>query len=1003
MTANGRSPTYRPSMVGWVTLLGVALLLHWVTFWLAEGFWFQEVGYTTLLSARLLTQSVLAVLVFGVSFSFLWGNLAIATRYAPGVAIQQTLQQAGFSDGLGGHSEKRLLRLRGLLPLVLGLGLLIGLLLLYHGKIAAQYWQPDFGLTFIPDAVPVQFRLQGVWQLWQELPWKGWGVGALSILAIALVVYPHFCLRAIALLISGCFALILSNHWAIVLAAFYKTSFDRVDPIFQHDLSFFVFSLPMWELLKFWLIGLFVLAFCSISLVYLVANDSLSQGKFLGFSRGQYRHLLSVGGCLMLALSLSHWLDRYELLYSDRGAIYGASYTNVFADLPADSLLSLVALVIGAIALGSGLVSRKPDFSKPVLHSTRPALATRVGVVSSPQLRQWWKYAIALYGIVWAIATFVLPTMVQRAIVQPNELTLEQPYIVRNLDATRQAFNLEPITIETFNPQYALNREAIERNDLTIDNIRLWDARPLLETNRQLQRIRPYYEFPDADLDRYTLPAEGGETSQQQVLIAARELDYSAVPAEAQTWVNEHLIYTHGYGFTLSPVNSVGEGGLPDYMIQGIEQTVIDERVRGVIPTDNPQIYYGEMTNTYVMTATGVRELDYPSGSENVYNTYDGRGGVAIGAGWQRLLYAKHMGDWRIVLAENFTPQTRLLFHRQIMERVKAIAPFLRYDSDPYLVIANVDEPLSSPGTAAIPDIAKRHYLYWVIDAYTTSDRYPYSDPGNNDFNYIRNSVKVVVDAYHGSVNFYIADAADPLIQTWSRAFPNMFQPLDRLPTSLQSHIRYPEDLYRVQSEQLMVYHMTDPQVFYNREDQWRAPNEIYGDEQRLVEPYYLIMKLPTSSSEEFILFRPYAPEQRTNLVAWLAARSDGDNYGKLLLYRFPKQELVYGPEQLEARINQDPVISQQISLWNRRGSRALQGNLLVIPIERSLLYVEPLYIEAEQNRLPILARVIVAYGDRIVMAETLEQALEAVFQSTPTNTPAIIRLLEDEAEVPVP
>jgi hypothetical protein len=344
-----------------------------------------------------------------------------------------------------------------------------------------------------------------------------------------------------------------------------------------------------------------------------------------------------------------------------------------------------------------------------------------------------------------------------------------------------------------------------------------------------------------------------------------------------------------------------------------------------------------------------------------------------------------------MIFTRNFTPATRLLYRRNINERIRAIAPFLRYDSDPYLVVANARDGGEKPQT--------QNFLYWVVDAYTTSDRYPYSDPGKNPFNYIRNSVKVIVDAYHGDVDFYVADPNDPIIKTWQGIFPGMFKPLDAMPATLRQHIRYPEDLFDIQSERLLTYHMTDPQVFYNREDQWEIPTEIYGGKPQPVEPYYLIMKLPAEKSEEFILLHPFTPTKRNNLIAWLAARSDGENYGKLLLYKFPKQQLVYGIEQIEARINQDPIISQQISLWNREGSRALQGNLLVIPIERSLLYVEPLYLEAERNSLPTLVRVIVAYENRIAMAETLEQALQAIFKPTQQVTPPIVRPVEEPAQ----
>jgi uncharacterized membrane protein (UPF0182 family) len=445
----------------------------------------------------------------------------------------------------------------------------------------------------------------------------------------------------------------------------------------------------------------------------------------------------------------------------------------------------------------------------------------------------------------------------------------------------------------------------------------------------------------------------------------------------------------------------VGPGGLPDYFVKDIGVNPVgeptsslntsSERIRDSIPIGQPRLYYGEISNTYVMTGTKVKELDYPSGNENVYNTYDGRGGIALDSLGRRLLFAKYLNDWQMLLTRNFTPQTKLLFRRNIHQRIRAIAPFLRYDQEPYLITADA----TPADEVAAPD---RNYLYWIVDAYTTSDRYPYSDPGEHPFNYIRNSVKVVVDAYNGSVDFYVADFTDPIIQTWQQIFPGLFKPLTELPEPLRSHIRYPVDFFSIQSERLLTYHMTDPQVFYNREDQWQVPNEIYGSQPQLVEPYYLITSLPGSDTEEFILLLPFTPRQRNNLIAWLAARSDGANYGKLLLYEFPKQQLIYGPEQIEARINQDPIISQQISLWNRQGSRAIQGNLLVIPIEQSLLYVEPLYLEAEQNSLPTLVRVIVAYENRIAMAETLDQAIRAVFQTPETAAPAVVRPLEDSA-----
>lgn len=953
------------------------------------------------------------------SLTFLGINLTIAQREnrrkseqlpssPPSLSRQKPLPPAPPLPGQ--------MRFSRLLPLVVLLGVGIGVMVIYHGQIAISHWHPNLTVYGGTSRIPIRFRPEVFWQVGQQMATQPWQWVGLGLGAIALLIYPQPLLWAIALLMSLGFGLVLSEHWTEILPFFNPTEFDLVEPVFNRNVSFYIFQLPIWELMGFWFVGLSTLTLVSVLLSTLLANKSLSQGKFPGFRSAQLRHLHFLGGCLMLAIALSYWLARYELLYSPLGVAYGASFTDTTVRLPADTVLSLTALVLAIILLGRSLLWQTPqpqprqllrlaELSKDNGRSRTQKTPSPVSLIQS--VRPYILYSLVSYVIIAVIAAFLLPGAVQRLVVQPDELRLEIPFIERAIALTREAFDLNEIEEETFVPQDNLTFDDIQENELTVKNIRVWDTRPLLETNRQLQRIRPYYEFPGADIDRYTI-LSGDEAEQQQVLISARELDYTSVPAAAQTWVNQHLIYTHGYGFTLSPVNTAGEGGLPDYFIRGIEMTPSSDRIRNSIPIGQPRIYYGELTNTYVMTDTEIQELDYPSGSENVYNTYDGSGGVSIGQFWQRLIFAKYLRDWRMLLTDNFNDSTQLLFRRNIGSRVRAIAPFLRYDADPYLVVADAGdlswENAGRPANPLLKPPEERNYLYWVIDAYTTSDRYPYSDPLDNDFNYIRNSIKVVIDAYHGYVTFFVADERDPIINTWSKIFPGMFRPLSEMPPSLQAHIRYPQDFFRVQSDELMVYHMTDPQVFYNREDQWRAPTEIYGEESQLVAPYYLIMKLPAEDREEFILLRPFTPNQRTNLIAWLAARSD-DVYqrslrerrsGKMLLYRFPKQELVFGPEQIEARINQDPVISQRISLWNQRGSSAVQGNLLVIPIEQSLLYVEPLYLEATINRLPILARVITAYENRIVMAETLNDSLRGLFQPTET-TETIIRELEGE------
>ncbi|MGI8502393.1 MAG: UPF0182 family protein [Hassallia sp.] len=971
-----------------VLLLGLWLLFDLASYLAAEILWFDEVGYLQVFWLRLLTQLGLWAIAFFTSAAFLLFNLAIANREAKGEGDRGGPDDKGDKGTRAqGHNSFSAsptlppsphlpprLSLHFFLPMVLGLSVLVGLIFIYYCQETLNFW--DLSKESLLSS------------FYSKLATQNSALILLLGLTIAILINYQFWLSAIALLISLLFAWMLSARWDKFLEYFHSVSFQQTEPLFHKDISFYVFSLPIWELLSSWLTGLFLYSVVTVALIYLLSGNSLSEGRFKGFSISQRLHLNALTFLVMLAIAFRYYILRYQLLYSTDGVNYGASYTNVNIQLPIYTGLSLFAVAIAIYLLLRIIVLSK---------------AKKISFKSVPYPRQLIS-SLGIYLVVAAISGTILPSSVQRLIVQPNELARERPYIERSIKHTRQAFNLNQIEAETFDPRGQLTAAILQENDETIRNIRLWDTRPLLQTNRQLQQIRPYYKFPGADIDRYSLKKEGGIrgqgeganlnsqalTGKQQTIIAARELDYTAVPEQAQTWVNEHLLYTHGYGFTLSPVNTVVSGGLPDYYVKDIRSDsangslqISNEAIRASIPIGEPRIYYGENTNTYVMTGTTNRELDYPSGSENVYNVYDGRGGIAIGAKWRRLLFAEYLKDWQMLLTRNFKMETKLLFRRTILERVRAIAPFLRYDSDPYLVAAD------GGGTN---NKGEKTYLYWILDAYTTSNRYPYSDPGKNKFNYIRNSVKVVIDAYNGTVNFYVADPQDPIINTLAAIFPNLLKPLDVMPDALKSHIRYPVDLFSIQSERLLAYHMTDPQVFYNREDLWQIPTEIYGSEPRPVQPYYLIMKLPSAATEEFILLLPFKPTQRANLIAWLAARSDGEEYGKLLLYQFPKQQLIYGQEQIEALINQDPVISQQISLWNRAGSRAIQGNLLVIPIEQSLLYVEPLYLEAEQNSLPTLVRVIVVYQNRIVMAETLQKAIDAVFQSKTPNTPAIVR-----------
>ncbi|TAF08299.1 MAG: UPF0182 family protein [Nostocales cyanobacterium] len=983
-----------------IVSLGLWLIFDVASHLGADVFWFQEVGYLQTFLLRLITQGALWVSVVSFSITYLLGNLAIAQRwkYPPSLTTEparteKTRLSKKLTNFLSPNYSKvdktsqieigsKQIKLLWLLPVSLGLSFLVGLMVTHYGEVAISYWHgknhqvsSPFTILFRPEILR-SFVTRIISQFWYLV----WAV----VLAIALLIYSQFFLGAISIVFSLGFGWLISQQWEKILLYLHSTPFNSTEPLFDKDISFYIFSLPVWELLAFWLVGLSLYGFVAVLITYLLSGDSLSQAIFPGFSSPQKRHLFGLGSCLMLVIGFSYWLSRYELVYSTRGVSFGASYTDVKVELPSDNILCILAIAIAFYLLWQTL------FWKP-----------------KSQHHRWAIYSVYIYLILIISGGFILPAVVQSLIVQPNELQREQPYIQRTIALTRQAFDLESIDSQTFNPQGKLTQADIKANDLTIRNIRLWDQEPLLKTNRQLQQIRPYYQFPDADIDRYIVKTEPNQkqppsTEKRQVLIAARELDYNAVPQQAKTWVNRNLVYTHGYGFTMSPVNTVAAGGLPEYFVKDISGndsalTTSSPSIRETVPIGEPRIYYGEISNTHVMTGTRVKELDYPSGSDNVYNTYDGSGGIRIDSLWRRWLFATYLKDWQMIFTRDFLPETKVLFRRNINQRIRVIAPFLKFDSEPYLVAADANADNKNqqfPGA--------KNYLYWVVDAYTTSDRYPYSDQNKEGINYIRNSVKIVIDAYNGTVRFYIAEPKDPLIIAWSKIFPQMFQPLTNMPVNLRSHIRYPVDFFKIQSERLMIYHITNPQVFYNREDQWQIPKEIYGTEPRQLEPYYLITSLPNVDFEEFILLLPYTPKERTNLIAWLAARSDGENYGKLLLYNFPKERLIYGPEQIEARINQDPVISQQISLWNRQGSRAIQGNLLIIPIEQSLLYVEPIYLEATQNSIPTLVRVVVAYENRIVMAQTLEQALQGIFQPEETLAPPIIRPLEEEGIPPV-
>jgi uncharacterized protein len=729
-----------------------------------------------------------------------------------------------------------------------------------------------------------------------------------------------------------------ASQWESLLLFLNSVPFGLEDPLFGRDIGFYVFQLPALTALYNWLSFSLGLTFLATAFTYLVYRGVQYTQRGLFLTEGAKTHLFSLVAIFLLIKAGGYFLDTFELLYSSRGAAFGASYTDVYANLPILRILSVLALAAAGLCFTQIF---RPGF-RYILAGLGALMLVHVG-------------GLSLY-----------PSLLQRFRVVPNEIDAEKPFITRSIEFTRRAYGLDKVESKDFPAEEQLTAADLKRNDATIKNIRLWEHRPLLATYAQLQEIRTYYKFVDVDNDRYLI-----DGTYRQVMLSAREISHQHLPS--RIWINEHLIYTHGYGVVFGPVNQVTPEGLPEFFIKDIPPVSV-----GPLKITRPEIYYGELANDYVFVKTKAQELDYPAGDQNIYTAYTGKGGVSVSSVWRKLLFSARYATLRIALSNDITRESRILYHRQIHERVKKIAPFITFDRDAYLVIAEGGR------------------LFWIIDGYTTSYRYPYSEPTRRLGNYIRNSVKAVVDAYDGTVSFYLSNPEDPVILAYAKIFPGLLKLLDAMPASLRAHIRYPQDLFAVQAQIYATYHMQDPQVFYNKEDLLSIPRQA-GEQQdpdigrmmgqvtvrgteREIDPYYTIMRLPDEKKEEFVLLLPFTPNQKDNMRAWLAARSDPPNYGKLIALDFPKAKLVYGPKQIDARIDQDASISQQLSLWNQRGSQVIRGSMLAIPIEKSLLYVQPLYLAAQKGSLPELKRVIVAFGNQIAMEENLELALERIF-----------------------
>ena len=736
-------------------------------------------------------------------------------------------------------------------------------------------------------------------------------------------------LTPIVLLAGAFFAFFMgtgaSSAWEELLLYFNQQPFGLTDPIFGRDVSFFLFTLPIWQFLRGWLMTAFVITLIATALASGIG------WRGWGAPAPVRAHLSFLGALVLLLIAWQYRLDALGLVYSHRGAVFGAGYTDVHAQLPALNILVFVTIFTAALLL--------------------------VNVF----LQQAWR-AIVVVLVGWiaisALAGNIYPNLVQRFQVNPNEFTREREFIGHNIEFTRAAYGLDIIVNENFDAATELTADELLSQPDTIRNIRLWDYRPLLQTYNQVQALRQQYQFTDIDIDRYTIEGE-----RRQLMLSARELIPEQLEQPAQTWVNRKLVYTHGYGVAASPVAEITPDGLPTFVLQ-------DLPVRGILEVTRPQIYFGERTNEYVIVKTATEEFDYPRGEGgNVFTTFEGETGIRIGGILPRLAFAVQFADVNLFISQELTSESQLLWRRNILERTREVAPFLRFDSDPYIVVGGDG------------------HLYWFLDAYTVSGRFPYSEPSQfgtrtvpAGFNYIRNPVKIIIDAYTGKMDFYLVEPDEPIAAAYARIFPSLFTPFEEMPEDLVDHIRYPNDLFSIQASVFRTYQMTEPTDFYNREDVWAWPEEIFDNQSRAMEPYYVLMELPGNDDLDFIQILPFTPANRENMIAWLAAQNDPDKYGEMLVYRFGKDSLVFGPKQIEARIDQDPVISSQLSLWNQQGSQVIRGNLLVIPIGESLLYVEPLYIQAATGKIPELKRVIVATSERVIMAENLGLALADYF-----------------------
>ena len=741
----------------------------------------------------------------------------------------------------------------------------------------------------------------------------------------------------LAVLFGVFYGLAMKSDWQTFALYFNQAQATTPDPIFHKPLGFYLFSLPFYDLVSGWLIVLSFVVLCAAIAYSLLA---LPQGvlKIAGQKAiNKAFPAISVALALFLALlALLTYLSRFPYLWEEHQTFSGVTYAEAEYLLPALSLVAIALLLAAAISLLNA-------FTKRGLRLLLLALAIPLAV--------------------FVVGVYLVPAYVTNFIVKPNELGRETRYIDYNIASTRHAFGLEQVELRDFEAENSVEGFDLAANRPTLDNIRLWDWHALQDTLKQIQAIRTYYDFPDVDVDRYRL-----DNSLRQTMVAAREIDVRKLPESSRNWINEKLIYTHGYGLTMNTANGFTPEGMPRFIVSDMPVQSSSQDIK----VTRPEIYYGQETTTDVYVKTRQKEFDFPQGETNTYTSYEGSGGIQLGGRARRMLLAWALGDLsKLPFSDDVNSESRVLIHRNIREIVNGIAPFLIYDNDPYMVVSNEGR------------------LFWIMDAFTESATYPYSrhhDVGQNSVNYIRNSVKVVIDAYNGTTHFYVFDNQDPLIATYRATFPALFEDASRMPADLRAHVRYPETLIRAQGEVYGLYHTQSAKVFFQREDVWNVAQQIGIDDQgrkqtQTLDPYFVLMHLPgEQANNEFVLILPFTPAGRNNMIGWMAGRCDGENYGKLLIYNFPKSRLIDGPLQIEARIDQNASLSSQFTLWNQQGSRVLRGHLLVIPIGKSLLYVEPIYLRAESSPMPELRLVVLATQDRLGSGQSFDEAMTSLF-----------------------